>query len=112
MFYLLGMQNTPDPGAWKADQPTRDEYMIDCYYHDRSAMLSIELSDEHNVITIDRIGAHPSNAYMMQETVIVEGVLDELQQLALDDQIEEENRLLQLKEPKAIETARQELSFG
>lgn len=112
MFYLMGMQNTPDRGSWKADQPTRDEYVIDCYFHDRTAMLSIELSEEHNIITIDRIGAVPSNAYVMQETVIVEGILDELQQMASDESIEPESRLLQLSEPEAIEQARAALSFG
>ena len=111
MFYLMGMQNTPDRGAWKADQPTRDEYVIDYYYHDRTAMLTIELSEES--ITIDRIGAVPPNAYVLQETVIVGGILDELQQCAFDDSVEEENRLLQLSEPKdAIEQARAALSFG
>ena len=98
--------------SWKADQPTRDEYVIDYYYHDRTAMLSIELGEEH--ITIDRIGAVPSNAYMLQETVIVGGILDELHQCAFDDQIEEENRLLELSDPNkdAIEQARAALSFG
>lgn len=111
MFYLMGMQNTPDRMSWKADQPTRDEYVIDYYYHDRTAMLTIELGEEH--ITIDRIGAVPSNAYMLQETVIVGGILDELHQCAFDDSIEEENRLLQLLDPKdAIEQARAALAFG
>lgn len=105
------MQNTPDRNAWKADQPTREEYIIDYYFHDRTAMLTIELSEGE--ITIDRIGAVPSNNYVMQEAVIVEGILDELQQCAFDESIDEENRLLQLSEPKdAIEQARATLSFG
>ena len=111
MFYLMGMQNTPDPNAWKADQPTTEEYVIDYYFHDRSAMLTIELLEDE--ITIDRIGSVPSNAYAMQETVILEGILDELHQCAFDETIEEENRLLQLVEPKdAIEKARDALAFG
>lgn len=111
MFYLMGMQNTPDRNSWKADQPTTEEYVIDFYFHDRTAMLSIELLEEE--ITIDRVGTVPSTAYSMQETVILEGILDELHQCAFDESIEEENRLLQLSEPKnAIEEARAELSFG
>jgi hypothetical protein len=111
MFYLMGMQNTPDRNAWKADQPSKDEYIIDYYFHDRTAMLTIALAEE--AITIDRIGTVPSTAYSMQETVILEGLLDELHQCAFDDSIEEENRLLQLCEPKdAIENARASLSFG
>jgi len=111
MFYLLGMQNTPDRGAWKADQPTRDEYVIDYYFHDRTAMLTIEMTEEE--ITIDRIGAVPSNSYAMQETVIVQGILDELDQCAFDESIGEEDRLLLLTEPQdAIAQARSALSFG
>lgn len=113
MFYLMGMQNTPDPNSWKADQPTTDEgeYVVDLFFHDRSAMLSIELADDK--ITIDRIGSTPSTAYIMQESVILEGILDELHQCAFDEEIEEENRLLILREPKdAIENARDALAFG
>ncbi|CAB9512156.1 expressed unknown protein [Seminavis robusta] len=111
MFYLMGMQNTPHRNAWKADQPSREDYVIDFYFHDRTAMLTIELQEDE--ITIDRIGSVPSTAYSMQETVIVEGLLDELHQCAFDESIDEENRLLQLSEPKdAIEQARTALSFG
>ena len=107
----MGMQNTPDRNAWKADQPTTDDYVIDYYFHDRTAMLTIELGDDE--ITIDRIGTVPSTAYSMQETVILEGILDELHQCAFDDAIKEEHRLLQLVEPKdAIDKARTALSFG
>ena len=107
----MGMQNTPDPNAWKADQPSSEEYVIDFYFHDRSAMLTIELSDDE--ITVDRIGSVPSTAYVMQETVILQGILDELHQCAFDENIEEGNRLLLLHEPKdAIERARDALAFG
>ena len=92
MFYLMGMQNTPDQNSWKADQPSTEEYVIDYYFHDRTSMLTIELLDEE--ITIDRIGTAPSTAYSMQETVILEGILDELHQCAFDESIEEDNRLL------------------
>jgi hypothetical protein len=49
----------------------------------------------------------------MQEAIIVQGLLDELHQCAFDDSVEEENRLLILREPKdAIEKARDALAFG
>lgn len=111
MFYLLGLQNTPEPNAWKADQPSQDEYLIDFYFHDRTAMLSIELTEDE--VTVDRIGSVPSTSYVMQESVVLEGILDELHQCAFDENIEEENRLLQLREPKdAIERARDALAFS
>jgi len=111
MLYLLGMQNTPERNSWRADQPARDEYVIDYWYHDRSAVLTVTLGNES--ITIDRTGTNPSTSYMMHETMIVQGVLDELDQCAFDQSVEEENRLLVLPEPKdAIDKARGALSFG
>ena len=111
MLHLMGMQNTPDRGSWKADQPSTDDYVLDFFYRDQSAILSISLLDDK--ITIDRVGSTPSNSYLMQETVIIEGILSELHQCAFDESVEEQNRLLILKEPKdAIEKARDALAFG
>lgn len=110
MFYLMGMQNTPDTGTWKPDKPTSDEYIVDFYYHDRSAMLSVMLQD--NQITVDRVGSTPSTAYLMQESVIVDGILDELAECAFDETIQLEHRLLVLPKEDAIDKARQELAFG
>jgi hypothetical protein len=113
MFYLLGMQNTPNPKTWKAVQPTGEENdkFLYLYFYDQTAMISIELLEEE--IAIRRVGSEPSTTYSMQETMILEGLLNELHQLAFDESIEETNRLLQLPEPKdAIEQARSALSFG
>jgi hypothetical protein len=110
MFYLMGQQNTPEPQSWKADQPTRDEYVVDMYYHDRTAVLTVKLSK--NQITIDRIGSAPSMSYLAQESVIVDGILDELQVCVTQDDINDEDRLLLLPEPQdAIEKARESLAF-
>eukprot|EP00526_Cylindrotheca_closterium_P000241 CAMPEP_0113652728 /NCGR_PEP_ID=MMETSP0017_2-20120614/28178_1 /TAXON_ID=2856 /ORGANISM="Cylindrotheca closterium" /LENGTH=242 /DNA_ID=CAMNT_0000565629 /DNA_START=189 /DNA_END=917 /DNA_ORIENTATION=- /assembly_acc=CAM_ASM_000147 len=100
MFYLMGMQNTPDQGSWKAHQPDTppppmapygsdekdddtersDEfdspYVLEMFYKDASAMISIELLP--NEVQIQRCGSLPSTAYLMHETVLVEGILDEL----------------------------------
>jgi hypothetical protein len=111
MFYFMGMQNTPDRRSWQANQPSTEEYVVDLYYQDNTAVLSIELEDEE--ISILRVGSSPSTAYLMQEAIIVQGLLDELHQCAFDDSVEEENRLLILREPKdAIEKARDALAFG
>lgn len=111
MFYLLGMQNTPERGSWKADQPTTEEYVLDMYYQDRTAALMVTLSEEQ--ITIDRMGSTPSTSYLMQESVIVDGILDELQACATQKDIADRDRLLILPEPKdAIEKARDSLAFG
>lgn len=109
MLYLMGMQNTPDKGSWTVDQPTMDEYAIDMYFHDHSAMLMFRLTD--NEVTIERVGSKPSMAYTLQETVIVDGVLHELQMMVSDEKIEEPDRLLRLVDVNAIEKARSSLAF-
>jgi hypothetical protein len=113
MFHLIGKQNTPEKGSWWADQPmtTADEYILDLRFHDRSAALTVTLHPDQ--ITIDRVGSAPSTAYMMQEGVIIQSVLDELHECAFDDAIEVENRLLILPEPQdAIDKARDVLAFA
>lgn len=111
VFYLLGMQNTPDKKTWRANQRSSDDYIVDFYYHDQSALISIQLGDDK--VTIDRLGTQPSNAYIMQESVIVEGLLNELDRCAFDESVAAKDRLLLLKEPQdAIEKARDALAFG
>lgn len=111
MFYLMGMQNTPDRKTWRANQPSSEDYIVDFYYHDQSGLLSIKLGNDE--VTIDRLGTNPSNAYIMQESVIIEGLLNELNTCAFDESVAEPDRLLLLKEPRdAIEKARDALAFG
>jgi hypothetical protein len=110
MFYLLGMQNTPDKNSWKAHQPSTEEYVLDFWFHDQSAVLSVELNQDF--VTIDRVGSTPSTQYLMQEAVIVNGMLDELSKCATDHNVSRNDRLLVLEEDDAIEKARESLSFG
>jgi hypothetical protein len=111
MFYLMGEQNTPDRNSWRAVQPTTDEYILDFLFHDQSALLCIHLKEEE--IIIDRAGSQPSNGYTMQESLIVEGILNELESFAFDESVKEDDRLLLLQEPQdAIEKARDALAFG
>jgi hypothetical protein len=112
MFYLMGLQNTPDKGTWRADQPTSDDYVVDFWYHDNSAVLSVTLSEEHKRITIDRVGSQPSTPYMIQESLVVQGVLDELETMANDPDVAIKDRLLIPEKDNSIETARGSLSFG
>mmetsp|Transcript_18614 Transcript_18614/g.53115 ORF Transcript_18614/g.53115 Transcript_18614/m.53115 type:complete len:241 (-) Transcript_18614:171-893(-) len=110
MFYLMGQQNTPEQNSWRADQPISDDHVVEMYYHDASAMLTVELMETE--IRIDRTGSMPSMQYLMQESVIVQGILDELQQCSSDDGVDEADRLL-IPEPKdAIENAMESISFG
>mmetsp|Transcript_12044 Transcript_12044/g.22743 ORF Transcript_12044/g.22743 Transcript_12044/m.22743 type:complete len:108 (+) Transcript_12044:133-456(+) len=107
----MGEQNTPDKGSWRANQV--GDNGIDVYYHDRTGALMINLSEDDGRITIDRLGSAPSMQYLMQESVIVGGLLDELESIASDGEIDEPNRLIRLAAPgNAIKNARESLSFS
>ncbi len=110
MFFLMGMQNTPDKGTWKANQPSSEEYIVEMYFRDATAMLSIELLERE--IRISRCGSIPSTPYLMQESVVVQGILDELDRCAFDESVPTGSRLLTPEPSNAIELARGSLSFG
>lgn len=110
MFYLMGMQNEPEPKTWKADQPSTEQYVIDYWFHDRSAVLSIAMDRQR--LTIDRVGSEPSTRYLMQESVVLQGLLTELAQCIDDDSVTVENRLLVLQDRRALEKCRNDLSFA
>jgi hypothetical protein len=112
MFYLLGIQNSPDKSTWRADQPTTEEYVVDFWYHDNSAVLSVTLSEEKKGVIINRVGSRPSTGYMIQESLVVQGLLDELETMANDPEVAAENRLLIPATEQTIEMARDALAFG
>ncbi len=156
MFYLMGMQNSPDQKTWRADQrlmsvnanpggfqndndgsePEEKKYVLEMLYEtDRSGMLQIELipnkPNKQAEIRIYRCGSRPSTSYLMQESLIVDGVLDELQNISgekdlattiprsdnppsagEEPDIAEEDRLLITDPPNAIEAARESLAFS
>ena len=98
---LVGMQ---DNGMWKPNETSSSQ--LDVFFEDGSAMFSIKLRDD--AIRIEREGT-PSLAYVLQESLILHKVLDELNTLATDGGIEQQNRLLQLASESAIEDAREKL---
>ena len=110
MLFLMGLVNTPDRNSWRADQPSKEEYIVEMRYHDATAILTIELLE--NEIRIDRTGSMPSTSYLMQESVIVQRLLDELQQCAFDESVPEKDRLLIPEPVDAIDKAREALAFG
>ncbi|VEU44456.1 unnamed protein product [Pseudo-nitzschia multistriata] len=158
MFYLMGMQNTPDQNTWRADQklmsvnvtpktlpegvggtetedePTERRYVLEMLYdRDRTGMLQIELLPHRTgpsggvrpaEVRIYRCGSRPSTSYLMQESVVVDGVLEELQNLSgggsdgepggdgSEPEIAEEDRLLIPDPEHAIADARESLAFG
>ena len=92
-FSLIGLQNTPDQGSWKANQSS--DTVLDMVFRDNSAMFSITLGEDG--ISVDRYGT-PSLPYLLQESVILHSVLDEIDSIANEGDAEAQDRLLQLEE--------------
>lgn len=107
---LMGQLNTPQPKSWKANQT--DEKVLEMYYKDTTGAVIIHLHESLGV-SVYRFGASPSMDYMMNESTILLGILDELDKIVKEGDIEIEDRLLILEEPgDAIEKARELLSFA
>lgn len=106
-IYLVGQSNTPEQGTWLVQQD--DDGKLDLYYKDGTGMLSIDMKEYE--VTATRFGEKPSLKYMLNESVMLHGLLDELNTLAFEvDDIEEEKRLIRLNDPgDAIELAREKL---
>jgi hypothetical protein len=105
-IYLVGEQNKPSKGSWVLSTASGDT--LEMYYKDGSGMFSIDLNDSG--IQIYRKGQKPSLGYMLQESVMLHGVLDELHQVAFGtEDIDPEKRLLQLTDSAAIDEARKAL---
>jgi hypothetical protein len=105
-IYLVGEQNKPVKGSWVLSN--NDSGTLDMYYQDGSGMFSIGCEDYG--IKVTRFGGKPSLQYMLQESVMLHGVLDELNSIAFEtDDIEQEKRLLQFSDPETISKAREAL---
>jgi hypothetical protein len=116
-----------------AQQPgTQEEYILEMIHHDRTGTVAIELippptvqplsssaaaaadsdSNKFGEVRILRSGSNPSNSYLMNEAVILDGILDELHKCAFDETIPEASRLIVPVTSDAIDVAREELAFG
>jgi len=109
-IYLVGERNNPEPNSWLTKQCGNEGGDLQVYYKDGTGMLAIKFQEYG--ITATRYGERPSLQYALQESVLLHGVLDELETVAFgvaEDDIEEEKRLLQLSDPDAIAKARESL---
>jgi hypothetical protein len=106
-LYLMGLQNTPEKGCWKASQSDNSE--VNLRHCDLSGSIIIRFTDDG--VTIDRLGSSPSMKYLMHESIKLNGFLDELQGIVNGGDIGVENRLLTLVDSNAIDKARGAVSF-
>jgi len=108
-LYLMGQQNSPEKGSWRANQS--GDSTIDLYYCDQSGALMMNFKEDK--ITIDRLGSAPSTKYLMHESEMLNGLLDELQSIVDGGDVNEVDRLLVLPEPgDAIDRARDTIAFS
>ena len=106
---LVGEQNKPTPKSWLTKQGDAAGD-LQVYYQDGTGMLLIELHEYG--IKMTRHGQKPSLQYLLQESVLLHAILDELSNVAFgteDDDIATEKRLLVFSDDNAIDMARKTL---
>lgn len=102
-IHMVSEGNKPEPGTWFPKQ--NNEGGLDLYFKDGSGMCTLVISEYS--IKAERYGAKPSLQYLLQESVLLHSVLDELEKTAFGgEEIEEEKRLLRLREDDGIDQAR------
>ena len=105
-LFLIGQQNNPVKGSWAANQAT--ETTLDMYYEDGTGMFTVRLSDKS--ITVERNGSKPSLRYLLNESVMLHCLIDELNSLATEgDDIKDEDRLLHFATEDILSKAREKL---
>jgi hypothetical protein len=104
-IHLVGECNKPEPNSWF----TREgEYgILNIYYQDGTGMLSLELQESS--IKAVRYGEKPSLLYVLQESVLLHSILDELSDVAFEVEAEQKKRLLIFPDDTVIEKARETL---
>mmetsp|Transcript_2824 Transcript_2824/g.7755 ORF Transcript_2824/g.7755 Transcript_2824/m.7755 type:complete len:232 (+) Transcript_2824:75-770(+) len=101
-IFFVGIQNEPFKGAWLMNANEEVEEYLEVYFADGTGMLSVRFEEDYG-LRIQRKGKRPSLQYMLQESVLLHSVLDELESIAFGDgdnegEIKDEERLLQFAE--------------
>lgn len=102
-IFFAGQQNTPFQGAWLLNANEEVEEYLEVYFGDGTGMLSVQFDASYG-LRIQRKGKQPSLRYMLQESVLLHKVLDELEAMAFGngdddgDDLKDEDRLLQFPE--------------
>jgi hypothetical protein len=105
-LFLVGKQNSPSKNSWKANQ--NNENTLHMIFGDQRAMISITLKPRAIIVSRHTDGINlPSLMYQLQESVLLHGILTELEALAFGEE-SEGNRLVKL-EKAAIDEARSTL---
>jgi hypothetical protein len=102
-IYIVGQQNSQDSQSWLPRES--DDGGLQVCYKDGTGMCNISL--ESNNIKVERHGQRPSLQYMLQESVLLHGVLDELTKVAFEVEDVDESKQLLVLEESAIDKAQE-----
>lgn len=105
-LFFMGEANNPDRGTWKMNQ--NGDGGIDLYFKDTTGALIVVFKED--AIVVNRLGSSPSMEYLVQESSMLSGMLDQLDEIAMDTSINESDRLLCI-EGDEINKVRESLSF-
>jgi hypothetical protein len=104
--HMVSQGNKPEKGTWFPKQ--NEEGGLDLYFKDGTGMCTVAMTEY--CVKAERYGSKPSLQYLLQESILLHSVLDELEKTAFEvDDIEQEKRLLTLRDPDGIEEARKSL---
>jgi hypothetical protein len=104
-IHLVGVCNKPEPNSWFTREG--DYGILNIYYQDGTGMLSLELQ-EYSIKAV-RYGEKPSLLYVLQESILLHSILDEISEVAFDVEAEQKKRLLMFPDETVIEKARETL---
>lgn len=105
-LFFMGQTNTPEKGTWRMNQ--NGDGGLDLYFKDTTGALIVVFKE--NAILVNRLGSSPSMEYLIQESSMLNGMLDQLDEIAMDSSINESDRLLCI-EGDQINIVRESLSF-
>jgi hypothetical protein len=107
-MFFVGEQNKPVGGSWVLNQNNDGTTTLDMYYVDGTGMFSTDLREDG--ITVRRSGRKPSLQYLLQESVLLHSMLDELRQIAFEvEGVDQDKRLLRFSDPGALSKLRESL---
>lgn len=113
MLHLMGQQNSPNKGTWKCQQREEEDgedVIVMQFMVDQSASLSVIITDWG--IKVKRRGIAPSMQFMIQESILLQGLIDQLDHVLYSEEVKEGNRLLVLKYPlDGLDKARATIPF-
>lgn len=108
-IYVVGQQNEKDaPQRWLPRESEEGDG-LQIYYKDGTGMCQINFNDGNDNIVVERHGQRPSLEYLLQESVMLHGVLDELYNIAFEVEDVKESQKLLLLDESAISKARENL---